>query len=110
MGKVDSTLAWRRGVEAAISLIDDAYDIGLDEMQISDENRDGRSQVNLLLRAIDSIQASGERQMLEGFCCVLNDLIGEACEGGLGGDYQEIRDQAARPVAMTSVMPEEQEA
>lgn len=106
MHRIDHILAWRRGVEVAIRMACDAGELGMGETSVWDDCRDGRPQVNPLLRAIDQLHANGDRQMLEGFCAVVNDLIGRGCEGSLLSDeIQQIRSSCARPIQMTTLMP-----
>ena len=101
----DTSLAWRRGVEVATRMMRDAGELGMGETSVWGDCRDGRPQVNLLLRAIDQLHAGGDRQMLEGFCAVVNDLIGQACEGVLEAATDQMRRLAARLIPMTTTLP-----
>jgi hypothetical protein len=90
MAKSDSSTisersqSWRNGVRLALDLLDEASDLGLDELAIEDDCRDGRAQNNVMLRYLDKLRALEDRNADAAFCAVLSDYLGTYADSYFG--------------------------
>lgn len=100
-----SCFEWQRGRKIAMTMMADAAEASFDETCIEDEFRGGRPQFNFLLRALDQLRGDENREALEGFCCVMNDLLGYFADGAYYS-FSAMRRKAPRPISMTTQMPE----
>lgn len=76
-----NAVAWRQGVQLAIDMLEAADD--LDEMSLSDRNRGGRPQKNVVATFLQRLRAINDRRVEAAFGAVLSDYIAGAEDGGV---------------------------
>lgn len=96
VGPVES-VAWQVGRQLALQLLDEAYTVGLDEMALPADCRDGRPQTNLVLTYLAKVDDCRDTRVRVAFAAVLSDFIAGAVDGG-APDISALREWSRHPV------------
>jgi hypothetical protein len=92
--------AWRLGADLAIDLVDEAVEIGLEELALHADARDGRPQTNVVLRYLDKLREVNDRRVDAAFGALLSDYLGSYAKSWLS--RQHLQEITRLPIATTA--------